>query len=203
MNQLGAALTEYRDPAGQLLFVYNCNPAATMPDQTRVLRGLEREDLFTVVFEQVLTDTVPYADVVLPATTFLEHYDFAKGVRADHACSLTQPVIEPVGEARSNADVFGDLGRRLGLFDEERGARRARFAAARARTICPAEVGSDLKATGVARRHGTARLSSSWTCSRGPRTGKCTSSPRISIARRPPGSTATSQTRRPTASRWP
>ena len=67
-----------------VLFVYNCNPAATIPDQRRVLRGLERDDLFTVVFEQVLTDTAPYADVVLPATTFLEHYDFATRLRSDH-----------------------------------------------------------------------------------------------------------------------
>ena len=78
MNHLGRALTEYDDPPVNVLFVYNCNPAATVPDQRRVLRGLEREDLFTVVFEQVMTDTALYADVVLPATTFLEGYDFAK-----------------------------------------------------------------------------------------------------------------------------
>ena len=70
-----------------MLFVYNCNPAATVPDQRRVLRGLEREDLFTVVFEQVMTDTALYADVVLPATTFLEGYDFAQGVRPDQPAS--------------------------------------------------------------------------------------------------------------------
>ena len=79
MNHLGRALTEYNDPPVNVLFVYNCNPAATVPDQRRILRGLEREDLFTVVFEQVMTDTALYADVVLPATTFLEGYDFAKG----------------------------------------------------------------------------------------------------------------------------
>ena len=78
MNHLGRALTEYDDPPVNVLFVYNCNPAATVPDQRRILRGLEREDLFTVVFEQVMTDTALYADVVLPATTFLEGYDFAK-----------------------------------------------------------------------------------------------------------------------------
>ena len=83
MNHLGRALTEYDDPPVNVLFVYNCNPAATVPDQQRVLRGLEREDLFTVVFEQVMTDTALYADVVLPATTFLEGYDFAKALRAD------------------------------------------------------------------------------------------------------------------------
>ena len=70
-----------------MLFVYNCNPLATMPNQNRVLAGLRRDDLFTVVFEQVFTDTARYADVVLPATTFIENYDIAKRLRADHACS--------------------------------------------------------------------------------------------------------------------
>ena len=84
MNQLGRALTEYDDPPVNVLFVYNCNPAATVPDQRRVLKGLEREDLFTVVFEQVMTDTALYADVLLPNTTFLEGYDFAKGYGSDH-----------------------------------------------------------------------------------------------------------------------
>src|SRR4029079_4028324 len=57
MNPLRLALTEYADPPVNVLFVYNCNPAATVPDQRRVIQGLEREDLFTVVFEQVMTDT--------------------------------------------------------------------------------------------------------------------------------------------------
>jgi len=149
MNQLGKVLTEPPSPPVSLLFVYNCNPAATIPDQARVLRGLERDDLFTVVFEQVLTDTVPYADVVLPATTFLEHYDFAKGY-GPITMQLTQPVVEPIGEARSNADVFYDLGRRLGLFDEEQG-RGELDSLLRVLNDLPAEVGSDLKATGVAR----------------------------------------------------
>jgi anaerobic selenocysteine-containing dehydrogenase len=78
MNHLGRALTEYDDPPVKVLFVYNCNPVATVPDQRRIIRGLEREDLFTVVFEQVMTDTALYADLVLPANTFLEGYDFAK-----------------------------------------------------------------------------------------------------------------------------
>ena len=70
-----------------LLFVYNCNPVATVPDQGHVLRGLSREDLFTVVFDQVHTDTVPYADVVLPATTFLEQYDFTRAYGVDLAAA--------------------------------------------------------------------------------------------------------------------
>ncbi len=78
MNELGRALLEYANPPVNVLFVYNCNPAVTAPDQRRVLRGLAREDLFTVVFDQVMTDTALFADVALPATTFLEGYDFAK-----------------------------------------------------------------------------------------------------------------------------
>ena len=100
-----------------MLFVYNCNPAATVPDQRRIIRGLEREDLFTVVFEQVMTDTALYADVVLPATTFLEGYDFAKAYGPINM-ELAVPVVDAVGEARSNADVFGDLSARLGLLNE-------------------------------------------------------------------------------------
>jgi anaerobic selenocysteine-containing dehydrogenase len=114
MNHLGRALTEYDDPPVDVLFVYNCNPAATIPDQRRVIRGLEREDLFTVVFEQVMTDTALYADVLLPATTFLEGYDFAKAYGPINL-DLGRPVVEPAGEARSNADVFGELCSRLGL----------------------------------------------------------------------------------------
>ena len=112
MNHLGRALTDYNDPPVDVLFVYNCNPVATVPDQHHIVRGLQREDLFTVVFDQVMTDTAFYADVVLPATTFLEGYDFAKAYGPIHL-SLARPVIDVVGEARSNADVFGDLAARL------------------------------------------------------------------------------------------
>jgi anaerobic selenocysteine-containing dehydrogenase len=118
MNHLGRALLDYNDPPVQMLFVYNCNPLATMPDQNRVLRGLQREDLFTVVFEQVFTDTTRYADVVLPATTFLENYDIAKGY-GPISLQLVRPVIEPSGEARPNAEVFSDLASRLGIGEAE------------------------------------------------------------------------------------
>ena len=117
MNHLGRALTEYTDPPVNVLFVYNCNPAATVPDQHRIVRGLEREDLFTVVFEQVMTDTAMYADIVLPATTFLEGYDFSKGY-GPISLDLGRPVVDAVGEARTNADVFGALCARLGLLQE-------------------------------------------------------------------------------------
>jgi anaerobic selenocysteine-containing dehydrogenase len=114
MNQLGRALTEYTNPPVKALFVYNSNAAVTSPDQRRVMRGLERDDLFTVVFDQVMTDTARYADVILPATTFLEGYDIARGY-GPISLRLAKPVIEPVGDARSNADVFGALLQELGL----------------------------------------------------------------------------------------
>jgi len=114
MNHVGRELTTPSGTPIRSLFVYNCNPAVTLPDQARVLEGLSRTDVFTVVFDQVLTDTAMYADVILPATTFLEHYDYAKGYGA-LSLQLAKPVIEPVGESRANNDVFLDLVRRLGL----------------------------------------------------------------------------------------
>lgn len=113
MNHLGRILTE-PVPSVRALFVYNCNPAVTVPDQRRVLEGLGRSEIFTVVFDQVMTDTALFADVVLPATTFLEGYDFARAYGPINL-DLVRPAIEPVGEARSNADVFGELATRLGL----------------------------------------------------------------------------------------
>jgi anaerobic selenocysteine-containing dehydrogenase len=118
MNKLGQALLEYADPPVQMLFVYNCNPLATMPNQNRVLAGLKREDLFTVVFEQVFTDTARFADVILPATTFVENYDIAKGY-GPISLQLVRPAIEPVGEARPNPEVFSDLAERLGIGEAE------------------------------------------------------------------------------------
>ena len=112
MNKLGRALLELDDPPVQALFVYNCNPVATLPDQQRVIEGMARDDLFTVVFDQVMTDTAVFADVILPATTFLEAYDFARGY-GPLSLQLVRPVIEAVGESRSNPDVFGELSRRL------------------------------------------------------------------------------------------
>jgi anaerobic selenocysteine-containing dehydrogenase len=114
MSQLGRVLTEETTPPVKMLFVYNCNPLATMPDQARVLKGLQRDDLFTVVFEQVFTDTARYADVVLPATTFLEQYDIAKSY-GSISLQLVRPVIEAQGEARSNPQVFSELAERLGV----------------------------------------------------------------------------------------
>lgn len=114
MNKVGRMLTEPEGAPINVLFVYNCNPVATLPDQQRVIKGFEREDLFTVVFDQVLTDTAMYADVVLPATTFLEHYDFARAY-GPITLQLGRPVIDAVGESRPNHDVFMDLAARMDL----------------------------------------------------------------------------------------
>jgi anaerobic selenocysteine-containing dehydrogenase len=117
MNRLGRALLE-ADPPVKVLFVYNSNVVVTSPDQRRIMSGLEREDLFTVVFDQVMTDTAHFADVILPATTFLEGYDIARAY-GPIGLRLAKPVIDVVGESRSNADVFGDLSRRLGVAADE------------------------------------------------------------------------------------
>jgi anaerobic selenocysteine-containing dehydrogenase len=148
MNKLGRALTEYSDPPIDVLFVYNCNPAATVPDQRRILRGLEREDLFTVVFEQVMTDTALYADVILPNTTFLEGYDVAKAYGPMHL-ELGRPVIDAVGEARSNADVFGELCTRLGLLREDEPAGELDLML-HVLDRLPAAIGGDLRAGNAA-----------------------------------------------------
>jgi len=116
MTELAQVLNEPLSPPIRGLFVYNCNPVATVPDQNGILRGLLREDLFTVVFEQVMTDTARYADILLPATTFLEHYDFKRSY-GSYVVGATKPVIEAEGEARSNASVFAELGRALGFED--------------------------------------------------------------------------------------
>jgi anaerobic selenocysteine-containing dehydrogenase len=143
MNRLGRTLLEAQDPPVKVLFVYNCNPVATVPDQHRITRGLEREDLFTVVFEQVMTDTALYADVILPNTTFLEGYDFAKAYGPLHV-GLGRPIIDVIGEARSNADVFGELCRRLGLLKDEEPAGELDLLL-RVLDSLPGTIGSDLR----------------------------------------------------------
>ena len=200
MNHLGRALTEYDDPPVKVLFVYNCNPAATVPDQHRVLKGLEREDLFTVVFEQVMTDTALYADVILPNTTFLEGYDFAKAYGPLNI-ALANPVIEAVGEARSNADVFGELCSRLGFVDDGRAVGRARPARARARSAArhdrrrPAQ----RRLTGASVRFGADPVRRRVSPHGGPQGRSLSRRPRGDA--RPPGCIAISRIRRPTSIR--
>ena len=118
MNHLAEALAgELPGPPVRALYVYNCNPAAVSPDQRKVLAGLRRDDLFTVVHEQFATDTVDYADIVLPATTQLEHVD-VHGAYGHHFVMHNPPAIAPLGEARSNNDVFRALAARLGFEPE-------------------------------------------------------------------------------------
>lgn len=114
LKRMGATLLEASAPPVDVLFVYNSNILATAPAQERVRQGMLREDLFTVVFDQVMTDTARYADVVLPATTFLEHDDVRVGY-GPLAMVDVRPALPPVGEARPNVDVFADLIRRCGL----------------------------------------------------------------------------------------
>jgi anaerobic selenocysteine-containing dehydrogenase len=129
MVELGKALTEgpgtlARTPKDGLhgapdapimaLFVYNSNPAAVCPDHNKVIRGLSRADLFTVVHEQFLTDTTDYADVVLPATTFFEHGDLQKAY-GHYYLQTSQQAIAPLGECRSNVDLFRSLAARMGF----------------------------------------------------------------------------------------
>ena len=122
MSALGEALTvlgsEPQDgPPVQALFVYNSNPGAVAPNQNAVRRGLMRPDLFTVVHEQFFTDTTDYADFVLPATTFLEHTDI-QGAYGHYFVQLSQQAIEPVGEARSNVWLFGQLAQYMGFTED-------------------------------------------------------------------------------------
>ncbi|HJU55545.1 MAG TPA: molybdopterin oxidoreductase family protein [Pyrinomonadaceae bacterium] len=117
MSELGNLLTKTSDPPVRALYVYNSNPAAVAPDQRRVLEGLSREDLFTVVHEQFMTDTADYADIVLPATTQLEHFDLHKAYGHFYLV-VNERAIEPLFESKSNSDVFRELAARMG-FEEE------------------------------------------------------------------------------------
>ncbi len=115
MSQLGRILTDATlAPPVKALFVYNSNPAAVAPEQDAVRRGLAREDLFVVVHEQFQTDTADFADILLPATTTLEHYDLHKAYGHLYV-SLSRPAIAPLGEALPNTELFRRLAARMGL----------------------------------------------------------------------------------------
>ncbi|HVO96662.1 MAG TPA: molybdopterin-dependent oxidoreductase [Bryobacteraceae bacterium] len=116
MSELASALSALDNPPVKAMVVYNSNPAAIAPDQNRVLKGLKRDDLFTVVLEQFQTDTADYADILLPATTFLEHTDVYLAYGHYHL-QLARPVVNAPGEARSNVDVFRALALRMGFED--------------------------------------------------------------------------------------
>ena len=124
MTRLGAWIDPAREPEGEppdppvkALFVYNCNPLATVPDQASVEAGLAREDLYTVVFEQVMTDTAHYADLLLPAATFLEQWEIKKSY-GSYVIGGIRPAVARRGEARPNVEVFAELGRAMGFGDE-------------------------------------------------------------------------------------
>jgi anaerobic selenocysteine-containing dehydrogenase len=105
------------EPPVRALYIWNSNPALVAPDQRRVLAGLAREDLFTVVHEQFMTDTARYADLLLPATTMLEQDDLL-GSWGFNYVALSRRAIEPLGEAKSNTEVARLLAARLGFEDE-------------------------------------------------------------------------------------
>ncbi len=103
-------------PQIEALIVYNSNPVAVAPDSSQVVKGFSREDLFTVVIEHFQTDTADHADIILPATTQLEHWDVHSSYGHTDVL-LNRPAIAPVGQARPNTEVFRGLAQRMG-FDE-------------------------------------------------------------------------------------
>jgi anaerobic selenocysteine-containing dehydrogenase len=117
MVELGRALNDLDDPPIRALFVYNSNPAAVCPNHNEVVRGLMGADLFTVVHEQFFTDTTDYADIVLPATTFFEHKDLQIAYGHYYA-QISKQAIEPLGECRSNVELFRALAERMGFQDD-------------------------------------------------------------------------------------
>src|SRR2546430_4963904 len=117
MVELGKALNALDSPPVKALFVYNSNPAAVCPNHNEVIRGLQRPDLFTVVHEQFFTDTTDYADIVLPATTFFEHKDLQTAY-GHYYLQVSNAAIEPLGECRSNVELFRSLARGMGFTEE-------------------------------------------------------------------------------------
>jgi anaerobic selenocysteine-containing dehydrogenase len=114
MSHLGDALLHLNQPPIKAMVVYNSNPAAIAPHQSKVTQGLQREDLFTVVLEQMRTDTADYADILLPVTTFLEHTDLYKAYGHYHL-QLARPALPAAGETKSNVEIFRLLAKRMGF----------------------------------------------------------------------------------------
>jgi anaerobic selenocysteine-containing dehydrogenase len=114
MSTIGDVLREAKDPPVRAIYVYNSNPVAVAPESVKVVAGFSREDLFCVVHDVFLTDTADYADIVLPATTQLEHVDVHSSY--GHLYVLANnPAIAPVGEAKPNTEVFRLLAERMGF----------------------------------------------------------------------------------------
>ena len=117
MNRLGAALTgEVTDPPIHSLYVFNANPAASTPNAGRIVEGLQRQELFTVVHELFMTDTAQYADIVLPATSQLEQVDMHRPY-GHRNLQYNAQAIDPLGEAKSNWDVMQLLATAMGYDD--------------------------------------------------------------------------------------
>ncbi len=114
MNQIGETLLTATNPPIKALFVYDANPAASAPNSARVIQGLRRDDLFTVVHDPYFTDTTDYADLVLPATTQLEHMDLHKAY-GTYYLQINQPAIAPLGESVSNVELFRRLAKAMGF----------------------------------------------------------------------------------------
>ncbi|WP_034521857.1 molybdopterin-containing oxidoreductase family protein [Actinomadura rifamycini] len=114
MTRLGEALLDVQDPPVKALFVIAANPVGSTPHQNRVRAGLAREDLFTVVLEQFPTDTVDYADIVLPATAQHEHMDLHEGYGHLYL-TWNEPAVAPPGECLPTTETFRRLARRMGL----------------------------------------------------------------------------------------
>jgi len=117
MIKLGSMLTEPEGAPVHSLYIFSSNPAITLPDQNVVRRGLMRDDLFTVVHERFFTDTCKYADVILPATSSVEHDDIYNSY-GHYTIGTGYKAINPVGESRSNWQVISELARRIGLDDD-------------------------------------------------------------------------------------
>ena len=117
MSELGKVLNTLSDPPVKAVFVYNSNPAVVAPNHNDVIRGFLRPDLFTVVHEQFFTDTVNYADIVLPATTFFEHKDLLAAYGHTYV-QVSNRAIDPLGECKSNTDLFRELAQKMGFTDD-------------------------------------------------------------------------------------
>ncbi|WP_022666612.1 molybdopterin-containing oxidoreductase family protein [Desulfospira joergensenii] len=117
MVELGNALTQLSDPPVKLFYNYMSNPAAVAPQSARILQGMAREDLFTVVHELFMTDTALMADIILPSASFLEMMDLYKSYGQNYL-RIARPVIPPLGESRANLSIFQSLAARMGYEEE-------------------------------------------------------------------------------------
>jgi anaerobic selenocysteine-containing dehydrogenase len=117
MSELGKALTALDHPPVKAMVVYNSNPAAIAPNQNLVLKGMRRDDLFTVVLEQFQNDTADHADILLPVTTFLEHTDLYLAY-GHYYLQLARPALPAPGETKSNVEIFRLLAERMGFADQ-------------------------------------------------------------------------------------